>query len=194
MKYVNYKITLYNDPNSIEMNTQQPIEDRLWDYIDGRSNPAERSAIEELLATNREWQEKHRELLSIQQLLSSTELEAPSMRFTKNVMDEIARYHVAPATSSYVNKNVIRGIGAFFLTMIIGVLAYVFAQFKWTSGSGDNSSFNIPVDKLGLDRLNNTPKAFTSVNITIFMLITTVAGLMLLDRYLQRRKKQQIHA
>jgi len=66
------------------------MEDRLWDYIDGQCSPTERSAIEELLATNREWQQKHRELLNLQQLLSSSELEAPSMRFTKNVMEEIA--------------------------------------------------------------------------------------------------------
>ena len=74
------------------MNTQQQMEERLWDYIDGLSSPAERSAIEELVAANIEWQQKYRELLGVHQLMNSTELEAPSMRFTKNVMEEIARY------------------------------------------------------------------------------------------------------
>ncbi len=48
-------------------------------------------------------------------------------------MDEIARYQVAPATKSYINKNIIRGIGAFFLSLITGLLIYIFAQVKWSS-------------------------------------------------------------
>ncbi|HEY4337800.1 MAG TPA: zf-HC2 domain-containing protein [Puia sp.] len=179
----------------MSMNTEQPMEDRLWDYIDGHCSPAERSAIEELLATNREWQGKHRELLNLQQLLSSSELEAPSMRFTKNVMEEIARYHVAPATKSYVNKNVIRGIGAFFVTMIVGVLAYFAAQFKWTStpASGDGGNINLSVQKLGqnLNRLEtvNVTKAFNSTYIILLLLIAVILGFALLDMYLQQKKK-----
>jgi hypothetical protein len=181
----------------MSMNTEQPMEDRLWDYIDGHCSPTERSAIEELLATNREWQEKHRELLNIQQLLSSSELEAPSMRFTKNVMEEIARYHVAPATKSYVNKNVIRGIGAFFVTMIFGVLAYFAAQFKWTStpaASSDGGNLNLSVQKLGqnLDRLEtvNVTKAFNNTYIILLLLIAVILGFALLDMYLQQKKKE----
>jgi len=196
MRYVSYKITLYNDPKvkRMSMNTEHPMELRLWDYIDGLCSPAERAAIEELLAANREWQEKHRELLNIQQLLSSSELEAPSMRFTKNVMEEIARYHVAPATKSYVNKNVIRGIGAFFVTMIVGVLAYFAAQFKWTaSPSSDGGNIIIP-DKIGqgLNRLEavNVTKAFNSTYIILLLLIAVILGFALLDMYLQQKKDQ----
>ena len=104
------------------------MEDRLWDFIDGHSVPAERSAIEELLETDRQWQEKYKELLNVHQLLNASELDAPSMRFTLNVMEEIARHHVAPATRTYINKNVIRGIGAFFLTLIIAFLSYILSQ------------------------------------------------------------------
>jgi hypothetical protein len=180
----------------MSMNTEQPMEDRLWDYIDGHSSPAERSAIEELLATNREWQEKHRELLNLQQLLSSSELEAPSMRFTKNVMEEIARYHVAPATKSYVNKNVIRGIGAFFVTMMVGVFAYFAAQFKWTPTPPSNNSdnINLSVQKLGqnLNRLEtvNVTKAFNNTYIILLLLIAVILGFALLDMYLQQKKKE----
>src|SRR5580658_1433041 len=84
------------------MNTEQPMEDRLWDYIDGISSPAERSAVETLIAANLQWQRKYRELLDVHQLLAGSELEEPSMRFSKNVMEEIARHHVAPATNTYV--------------------------------------------------------------------------------------------
>jgi hypothetical protein len=188
MKYRNY------NPKVKRMNTEQPMEDRLWDYIDGLCSPAEKSAIEDLLATNREWQNKHRELLNLQQLLINSELEAPSLRFTKNVMEGIARYQVAPATKSYVNKNVIRGIGAFFLTMIVGVLAYFTAQFKWTTSPASDSgdSLNLPsVEKLGLGRLDNVSKAFNGTYITLFMLIAVVLGFMLLDMYLQQKKQSR---
>jgi len=195
MRYKNYHVTkyLYIDPKVNSMNTEQPIEDRLWDYIDGHCSPSERSAIEELLATNREWQQKHRELLNLQQLLNSSELEGPSMRFTKNVMEEIARFHVAPATRSYVNKNIIRGIGAFFVTMILGFLTYFLAQIKWTSSpSSGGSNLKLPVDQLALNRLDslNYGKVFNSTYSIVFLAIAVISGLMLLDTYLQQKKKQ----
>jgi hypothetical protein len=178
------------------MNTEQPMEDRLWDYIDGHCSPTEKSAIEEMLATNREWQQKHRELLNIQQLLNSSELEAPSMRFTKNVMEEIARFQVAPATKNYVNKNIIRGIGAFFMTMILGVLVFLVTQFKWVSNSNSNSGsggvdLNKQIDNLGINRLDNLnySKLFNSTYIIVFLGIAVISGFMLLDMYLQQKKK-----
>ncbi len=203
MKYANYKTInhlsadlknwseLYTDPTNKRMNTEQPMEDRLWDYIDGISSPAERSAIDELLAANLEWQQKYRELLNVHQLLNASELDAPSMRFTKNVMEEIARHHVAPATKTYINKNIIRGIGAFFLTLIVGLVTYILSQFKWSAAG--NGSFFVPKSaNLNLERLNNVnvSKAFNSTYITVFMLIAVVMGFMLLDMYLQRKRQE----
>jgi len=193
MRYVNYRMTIHNDPKVKRMNTEQPMEDRLWDYIDGHCNTTEKSAIEQLLATNREWQQKHRELLNIQQLLSSSELEAPSLRFTKNVMEDIARYHVAPATKSYVNKNVIRGIGAFFATMILGMLIFMVSQFRWTSSTSGPDSLNQSIDKIGINRLDslNYSKLFNSTYVSAFMLIAIISGLMLLDMYLQQKRQSR---
>jgi hypothetical protein len=170
------------------MNTTQPMEDRLWDYIDGLSSPAERSAIEELIAANQEWLRKYRELLDVHQLMTASELDEPPMRFTKKVMEEIARFQVAPATKSYINKNVIRGFGAFFLTMIAGFFVYFFREFKWT-GSGNNSSNLVPSYNLGLEKFNYE-KVFSSTPITLFMLVMVILGFVLLDMYLQRKKQQ----
>ena len=192
MRYVTYKINHL----TLTMHTEQPMEDQLWDYIDGLSNPAERSIIDELLATNQEWREKYRELLNVHQLLDASELDAPSMRFIRNVMEEIARHHVAPATRSYINKNVIRGIGAFFLTLILGFTAYILAQFKWIGHQGshhDSLSPSILTNNpsLGLDKLNSVDvsKAFNGTYISLFMLISVIMGFILLDMYLQRRKR-----
>lgn len=182
---------IFKDKN---MNTEQPMEDRLWDYIDGLSSPAERSAVETLIAANRQWQQKYRELLDVHQLLAGSELEEPSMRFTKNVMEEIARHYVAPATRTYVNKNIIRAIGAFFISMIAGLLIYCFAMIKWSGVSSSSSNLissysnnlekNSPLEKI------NWGKLFNSSYVTAFMLIAIVSGLFLLDLYLQRKKQQ----
>ena len=171
------------------MNTQGQMEERLWDYIDGISSPDEKSAIAALIAANLEWQRKYKELLEVHQLMGSTELDAPSMRFTRNVMDEIARLQVAPATKNYINKNIIRSIGIFFLTMISGFLVYILGQFKW---SGHSSSTLVPEYNINVDKLN-VGKILNSAYANVFVLVTVVLGLMLLDMYLQRKRQQHSH-
>ena len=175
--------------NDNHMNAELNLEDRLWDYIDGLSSPAEKSAVEALIAANAEWQRKYKELLDVHQLMTSSELDAPSMRFTRNVMEEIARHQVAPATKTYINKNVIRGIGAFFLSLITGLLVFVFSQLKLSSLAG-NSSVKIPSVDIGLDKVDYG-KVFSSLPITLFMLVAVILGFVLLDMYLQRRKNEQ---
>jgi len=175
--------------NDNRMNAEVTMEDRLWDYIDGLSSPAEKTVVESLIAANLEWQRKYKELLNVHQMMTGSELDAPSMRFTKNVMDEISRFQVAPATKSFINKNVIRGIGAFFLSLITGLLVYVFSQVKWSSPG--TSTLKLPsVDLGGLDKFDYG-RLFSSLPVTLFMLIVVVLGLVLLDLYLQQKKKEQ---
>ena len=161
----------------------------MWDYIDGLSSPSEKSALEELIAANIEWQQKYRELLGVHQLMNSSELDAPSMRFTRNVMEEIARYQVAPATKTYINKNVIRGIAAFFLTLIVGFLVYCLGQFKWSSHGSDSFAPTTPTLHLNPESLNWS-RFFNSSYTTIFLLVIVILGLKLLDMYLQRKRQQ----
>ncbi len=96
------------------------------------------------LAENPVWKSKYDELMSIHELLQKEELEMPSLRFTKNVMEEIAQYQVAPATKNYINKNVIRGITAFFLIMIAGLLFISSVRFTGAASSTGNLMPAIP--------------------------------------------------
>jgi len=187
---------LQNEPelytfNDNRMKTEVTMEDRLWDFIDGLSSPAEKSVIETLIAENVEWQRKYKELLNVHQLMAGSELEEPSMRFTRNVMEEIARHQVAPATKTYINKNIIRGIGAFFLSLIAGLLVYFFSTVKWPSGSS-TSSRPVKLPSMNLEALDKVDYGKLSGNlpVTLFMLITVVMGLVLLDLYLRRKKEQ----
>lgn len=177
--------------NLLNMNSTEHMEERLWDFIDGLSSPGEKSAIEALIAENLEWKRKYHELLDIHQLATGSGLDEPSMRFTRNVMEEIARYQVAPATKTYINKNVIRGIGAFFLSMIVGLIVFfviqvLFLQPKAAPVSGSKEpllpKFDLPVPAIDFG------KVFGSLPGMAFMFITVVMGLVLLDLYLQKRR------
>lgn len=159
------------------------MDDRLWSYIDETASPGEISFIENMIATNLEWRTKYRELLELHQMVAANiELDQPSMRFARNVMEEIGRLQIAPATKTYINKKIIWGIGLFFITLIVGFVVYGISQVNWLEGS--NGTLPVDFSKVDYSRFfNNT---YTS----IFMMINVVLGLMLLDMYLRKRKKQ----
>jgi late competence protein required for DNA uptake (superfamily II DNA/RNA helicase) len=164
------------------MNTQHSMEERLWEYIDGTAAPAERQVIEELLQTQSDWKEKYGELMELNTLLHSTELEAPSLRFTKNVMEEITRSHIAPATKTYINNKIIWGIGIFFLGIIVAILTYGFSQMEWSTSA--NSTLTDQLEKIDVS------KFFNKTLLNVFMMINVVLGLVLLDFYLGNKRKQ----
>ena len=172
------------------MNTQPSIEERLWDYIDGLAVPEEKSAIEQLIDSNIEWRNKYHELLEVHQLMSkSLELDEPSMRFTQNVMEDIAKYQIAPAAQSYINKRIIRGIFAFFLLTIAGFLIYGFGQMNWSGGGSGSTTLPFNIDA---NRINSFDfsKLFNSTYTSIFVMVNAVLGLVMLDMYLGKKKKQ----
>jgi hypothetical protein len=158
------------------------IDDRLWEYIDGQSSMEEKSVIEKLIETNKQWKEKYHELLELHQLVKSSSLEEPSLRFTKSVMEEIAKYQIAPATKAYINNKIIWGIGIFFITLVIGFLIYGFGQVDWNASGSEK----LPIDISKVDY----GKFFNNTYVNVFMMINVVLGLMLLDRYLAAKKKK----
>ena len=206
MKYVNYSVInklkdrtnnwqeLYNNINEHRknnfMNEMQSIEERLWDYIDGISGEREKSAVAKMIEKHLEWKNKYQELLEAHQLMQSAELEEPSMRFTKNVMEEIAKYQVAPATRSYINKKIIWGIGGFFIVMILGFLIYSFSQISFAGSTSPKllTEYNSAMDKVNWNRF------LSSTYTNIFMMVNVVLGLMMLDIYLTRKKQQHKEA
>lgn len=158
------------------------MDDRLWEYIDGQSSIDERSAIDKLIEENKEWRDKYHELLEVHQLVQSSTLEEPSLRFTKNVMEEIAKYQIAPATKAYINNKIVWGIGIFFITLFVGFLIYGFGQVDW--GTAPDNNLPIDISKV------NYGKFFNNTYVNVFMMINVVLGLMLLDRYLAAKKKK----
>lgn len=157
------------------------IEEKLWNYIDGFCTEADKAEVETMLKTESVWKETYQELLSVQQLLNASELEEPSMRFTRNVMEEIAKFHIAPAAKTYINKNIVYGLGIFFTVMIIGLL--IFTAVLVGSSPASSHSFNINLDKFEWGKL------FNSTYLKVFLMVNTVLVLVLLDKYLSGKNQ-----
>lgn len=166
------------------MDNLNEIEVRLWEYIDGFSSEDEKSAIEKLVAENAEWKAKYHELLEVHQSLNLVELEEPSLRFSKNVMEEIAKYQIAPATKTYINSKIIWGIGIFFITMIAGFLIYGFAQIDWTVAGEPENPLGIDLTKVDYSQM------FNNTLLNGVMMLNVILGLFLFDRYLSSRNKK----
>ncbi len=164
------------------MNEQHNTEERLWNYIDGTAMADEKTVIEKLLETDSAWKAKYHELLQVNELLKSSELDAPSMRFSKNVMEEIAKLHIAPATKSYINKKIIWGLGFFFIALFVGFLIYGFGQMNFNTGEETTLSKNL--NKIDFS------KFFGNTWINVFMMINVVLGLFLLDNYFSNKRKE----
>lgn len=171
------------------MNEEINMEEMLWDYIDGNADIKNTSFIENLLQSDAVWQAKYKELLEVHTLmLESIELDQPSLRFTQNVMEEISRLYITPAASNYINKNVIRGIGIFFLISIAGLLVYGFGQTNWS----DTSNVIPGMDKLDVSRFDWS-RFYNNTYTNIFIMVNIILGLMLLDMYLTRKKKAVVN-
>ena len=166
------------------MDNLQQMDAQLWEYIDGMGEAAERNLTEQLIRENQEWRSRYQELLEVHQSIGLTELEQPSLRFTKNVMEEIAKYQIAPATRAYINNRIIWGIGLFFITMIIGFLVYGVAQIDWSAASDSKSTLGVDLGKVDYSRM------FNSAYMNVIMMMNVILGLFLLDRYLANKKKQ----
>lgn len=157
------------------------MEQRLWNYIDGSAGAEEQTVIAQLVQTDSSWKAKYAALLELQSLLQSTELEGPSLRFTKNVMEEIGKLHVTKAATSYINKKIIWGLGFFFVTMLLGFLVYGFAQLSFSGGEESVISKNI--GKVDFS------KFFNNTWMNVLLMINVVLGLFLLDNYLNTKRK-----
>jgi hypothetical protein len=161
----------------------EDMEVRLWNYIDGINEAEKKSAIEKLLNENSMWRAKYQELLDLHQLVQASELEQPSMRFTKNVLEEIAKYQIAPAAKEYINKKIIWGIAGFFITLIISFIIYAIMQVNWSEGTTD---YGIGIDFTKIDY----SRMFNNNLMNGFMIVNVILGLILLDRYLATKKQK----
>lgn len=152
----------------------EDMEEILWEYLDGTCSDANKANITRLIDTERAWREKYAELRMLRNQLATMETHQPSMRFTANLMDNIAGMHVAGTTKQYLNNWIIKSIAAFFLLVIAGIAVYAVTTANWAAGTDQSAPFN-------LECVMNSGVVNTMVCITI------VLSLVFIDRFLRHR-------
>lgn len=160
----------------------------LWDYIDDNCNDAEKLRIAHLIATDAAWEKCYTELINTNHFLkNNVELDSPSLRFTKNVMDEVAGMQVAPATRRYINTNIIKGIAAVFVLLIFTLFITAFNQVDWHVAESQ-PLFNT-------DKLNSikAPNWLSDNAIHIIIAANVIIGLLYADYFLRKKQREANH-
>ena len=162
----------------------KPIEERLWEFIDGTSTPEEKQNIEQLLQSDPAVKQLYEEFSALDHSLKASGLEEPSMRFTKNVMEQIALVPAPKPLRTKIDKRIIGGIGGFFILTLSVLFIFSLTQLNW-SGSAFDFSFQIPEWDFS--------KIFGSWVTQAFLFFDVILGLFMLDRWLaQRRHRSEI--
>jgi anti-sigma factor RsiW len=156
------------------------MEEQLWDYIDGLTTGEERRLLEEKIATDAVYAEQYKALLAVNQLLQESELEEPSMSFTRNVMSQVALEPQPLALKTKVDPRVIYGIAAIFLLGILGLLFYTLSNSNLSMQEITMPDFHIKVN-LNISNLVN-PMA-----LRVFFCVDVLLALIYLDRLLRTR-------
>ena len=164
----------------------------IWAYIDGTCDEAEQQRIAGLIATDAVWQSQYQELRLLNEALNgSLEMDQPSMRFTKDVMDIVATTHIARPASTFINPLVIKGIAAFFIISIALFTGYVVLNVQWHRPS---KTF-LNLSDLSLDHMTRNmhlEQLLSNATINVVLGCTVVLGLVFLDSVL--RKSRKAHA
>ncbi|MFI5135069.1 MAG: hypothetical protein ACHQD9_04385, partial [Chitinophagales bacterium] len=121
----------------------------------------------------------HEEFLAINNELKFSELEEPSLRFTKNVMEQIALAPSPKALQTKVDKRIINVIAGFFIATLSVLIIFSLTQINWNAGF-EGISFNVP----SVDWTNYFGSTFVQGALIMFV----ITGLALLDRYRHWRK------
>jgi hypothetical protein len=163
------------------------IEDRIQQYIDGEGSREERAFVENMISMNQKWEEQYTALLELQDMLQTHfEPMEPSMRFGKNVMEEIARVKLAKPVRVFINPWVFRILGGILGCFLMGIFIYAISQSDF---SNTNKPFYWQLNSFTFPKIDWTNTDSEALQIPLFMIVT-IFGLYLADKTLQANKNQ----
>ena len=154
------------------------IEEKLWDYIDGSCTTDEHQAISLLIETDTVYKNKYNELLQLNNEFARMELDEPPMAFAFKIIETIRAEQAQTPLRATINSYVIKGIFAFFMLIITGLIIAFLANINSINTSGLTSNLLLP----------NFARLFDSRTLNIFLFFDTVLGLFLLDIYLRKQR------
>ncbi len=167
------------------MQTNEQIEQQVWEYIDGACSAAESQRIALLVQNDPLWKAAYTELQVLHAGIGANmELSEPHVRFTKNVMDAIAAVQPVRVPKIFINIKIIRGIAASFAAVVSLLVVYMLFSSNWASPSRLSlSRINIP--DINFAGLSNPAFVNTALGIIVIL------GLAFLDQALRTRHTQQ---
>jgi len=168
------------------MNQRKDIEQQIWDYLDGLCTSEDSVRIAKLIEVDPEWTMVFDEVVELQDTLKDNlELEHPSMRFTKNVMEAVLATNAVKLSNKYINPSVIRGIAAVFIVAILGSLVFSAATVHW----GGASRYKLPTYKMPEFSLSGI---FTGPVVNVILGLQVVLALVVTDMILKKRRQNNI--
>lgn len=164
------------------MQNEAAIEMDIWNYLDGACDKVEQARISILIEKDEVWQKKYAEINVLhQQLNQELETEHPSLRFTQNIMEAVANEKIAPAAKAYLNKWVLTAIIVFF-AISLGVIFYYAVTDTITTGSSSRIRTYINPPDFHFPLVSDTKVIYG------FILLNIIAGLLLLDTLIKRKR------
>jgi anti-sigma factor RsiW len=152
------------------------IEEEIWDYIDGNGTAEEQQSVAAKIEENADYSRCFQELSKLNALMTSGQLEEPSMSFTRNVMDAVALEIAPKALQTRVNNKIILGIAAFFILSLLAILVYAFAN-------SDVSGFTMQTYNTNF----HISSYITPTFLKIFLFFDVTLALLYFDRLLRRK-------
>ena len=151
-------------------------EELLWIYIEGNCTDAERLTIEQDLEADVNLKKEWLERKILHQMMEKQELESPSMRFTKNVMESL------PKLSNYAITR--KQLRPFFLVVLGSFLVIVLLSFF-----GETSTDNAAIKQWIPDGESISQVFLQEQFLFVGLALAAVAVLLLIDQLMQRRLK-----
>lgn len=152
------------------------IDEEIWDYIDGNCTAEEQQSIAAKIAANADYARCFQELSKLNALMTTEDLEEPSMSFSRNVMEAVALEIAPKALKTKVNNKIILGIAAFFILSLLAILVYAFAN-------SDSSGFKMQTLTTGF----HLSRYITPMFLKIFLFFDVTLALLYFDRLLRRK-------
>ncbi|MET3113129.1 anti-sigma-K factor RskA [Pedobacter sp. CG_S7] len=155
------------------------IEEQIWEYIDGQLTAKDRAIIAENIANDQTYALIYAELMELHQLICVTELEEPSMAFTRNIMDKVNLVSAPMSLKTKVDTRIIYSLAAVFLLAIVAVSIYAIANSTFTFIKFSNPSFNFSL---------NLQQLVSPIALQTFVFLDIILALLYLDRFYRSKK------
>ena len=153
------------------------MEEEIWEYIDGDISAQDKATIAAKIAADAAYAAVYMEMLELNQLLAVSDLEEPSMSFTRNLMDKISLEPAPVTLKTQVDKRIIYSLSAVFLLAILSVSWFAVSNADFSGVALPSFNFNIDLQQV-----------VNPLTLQLFVFIDIVLGLLYLDRLYRSNK------